>query len=84
MLRALHRWLAITTHIRPGHPGVGVRLGTKQDVQTTLNVRQTASAAVKAEAQQGKCWDPVEKEMKLPQFASMPGYETGLQFVLRR
>ncbi len=68
----------------PGHPGVKDRLGTKQDVQTALNVLQTASAAVKAEAQQGKCWDPVEKEMRLPQFASMPGYEGGLPFVLRR
>jgi glyoxylase-like metal-dependent hydrolase (beta-lactamase superfamily II) len=68
----------------PGHPGVGGRLGTKQDVQTALNVLHTASAAVKVEAQQGKCWDTVEKELKLPQFASMPGYETGLQFVLRR
>ncbi len=68
----------------PGHPGVKDRLGTKQDVQTALNVLQTASAAVKTEAQQGKCWDPVEKEVKLPQFAGMPGYETGLPFVLRR
>lgn len=68
----------------PGHPGVKDRLGTKQDVQVALNILQTASAAVKAEAQQGKCWDPVEKEMKLPQFAGIPGYEGGLQFVLRR
>ena len=68
----------------PGHPGVGGRLGTKQDVQVALNVLQTASAAVRAEAQQGKCWDPVERKLKLPQFASMPGYDNDLQFVLRR
>lgn len=68
----------------PGHPGVGGRLGTKKDVQNLLTLMQDASAAVKAEAQQGKCWDPVEKELKLPKYASWPGYEGGLQFVLRR
>jgi glyoxylase-like metal-dependent hydrolase (beta-lactamase superfamily II) len=68
----------------PGHPGVGGRLGTKQDVQNLLGLMQDASAMVKAEAQQGKCWDPVEKEMKLPKYATWPGYEAGLPFVLRR
>ncbi|HKA41255.1 MAG TPA: MBL fold metallo-hydrolase [Burkholderiales bacterium] len=68
----------------PGHPGVGGRLGTKQDVQNLLVLMQDASAAVKKEAQEGKCWDPVEKELKLPKYASWPGYENGLPFVLRR
>jgi hypothetical protein len=68
----------------PGHPGVGGRLGTKQDVQSTLNFLQDASAQVKTAAQEGKCWDTVEKEMKLPKYASLPGYEAALPFVLRR
>jgi glyoxylase-like metal-dependent hydrolase (beta-lactamase superfamily II) len=68
----------------PGHPGVGGRLGTKQDVQNLLALMQDASSAVRAEAQLGKCWEPVEKEMKLPKYASWPGYENGLPFVLRR
>ena len=68
----------------PGHPGVGGRLATKQDVQNLLALMQDASATIKAQAQQGKCWDPVEKELKLPKYASWPGYEAGLQFVLRR
>src|SRR6266850_4856177 len=43
----------------PGHPGApGGRLGTKQDAQDQLTFLQDASAAVKAEAQAGKCWDP--------------------------
>ena len=62
----------------------GGRLGTKQDVQNLLTFLQDASAAVKAEAQAGKCWDAVEKEMKLPKYASWPGYENNLPFVLRR
>ena len=72
------------TTLIPGHPGVGGRYGTKADVQDQLTFLQDASAAVKAEAQAGKCWDPVEKELKLPKYASWPGYEANLPFVLRR
>ena len=68
----------------PGHPGAGGRLGTKQDAQEVLGLLQHASAEVKVAAQEGKCWDGVEREMKLPKYASWPGYEAGLPFVLRR
>jgi glyoxylase-like metal-dependent hydrolase (beta-lactamase superfamily II) len=68
----------------PGHPGPGGRLGTKQDVQNLLTFLQDASAEVKAAAREGKCWDTVEKEMKLPKYANWPGYEQNLPFVLRR
>ena len=69
----------------PGHPGApNGRLGTKQDVQSVLTVLQDASAAVKAEAQAGKCWDAVEKDLKLPKYETWPGYAQGLPMVLRR
>jgi hypothetical protein len=68
----------------PGHPGPGGRLGTKQDVQNLLTFLQDVSAEVKAAAREGKCWDAVEKEMKLPKYESWPGYEQNLPFVLRR
>jgi glyoxylase-like metal-dependent hydrolase (beta-lactamase superfamily II) len=68
----------------PGHPGPGGRLGTKQDAQDQLTFLQDASAAVKAEAQAGKCWDAVEKELKLPKYENWPGYANNLPFVLRR
>jgi glyoxylase-like metal-dependent hydrolase (beta-lactamase superfamily II) len=68
----------------PGHPGAGGRLGTKKDVQDQLTFLQDASAAVKAEAQQGRCWEPIESQLKLPKYASWPNYEANLQFVLRR
>jgi glyoxylase-like metal-dependent hydrolase (beta-lactamase superfamily II) len=68
----------------PGHPGPGGRLGTKQDVQNLLTFLQDASSAVKAEAQAGKCWDAVEKELKLPKYESWPGYAQNLPYVLRR
>ena len=68
----------------PGHPGAGGRLGTKKDAQDQLTFLQDASAAVRAEAQQGRCWEPVESTLKLPKYASWPNYEANLQFVLRR
>ena len=69
----------------PGHPGQpGGRLGTKDDVQQQLTLLQEVSAAVKAEAQAGGCWDRVEKEMKFPKYEKWPGYEAGLPMVLRR
>ena len=68
----------------PGHPGVGGRLGTKQDAQDQLTFLLDASAAVKAEAQQGRCWEPVESTLKLPKYESWPNYAANLPFVLRR
>jgi len=68
----------------PGHPGVGDRLGTKQDAQDQLTFLQDASAAVKVAAREGKCWEPAEKEVKLPKYEKWPGYENNLQFVTRR
>ena len=68
----------------PGHPGPGGRLGTKEDVQNLLGFLRDASDAVKAAAREGKCWEPAEKEVKLPKYESWPGYANNLQFVLRR
>jgi glyoxylase-like metal-dependent hydrolase (beta-lactamase superfamily II) len=69
----------------PGHPGQpNGRLGTKKDAQDILALMQEASAEMKKMGQDGKCWEPAEKEFKLPKYASWPGYENGLQFVARR
>jgi glyoxylase-like metal-dependent hydrolase (beta-lactamase superfamily II) len=69
----------------PGHPGApGGRLGTKKDVQDLLTLMQEASKEVQAAAREGKCWDQVEKEFKMPKYESMPGYQTGLPMVARR
>ena len=68
----------------PGHPGPGDRLGTKEDAQDQLTFLQDASAAVKTAAREGKCWEPAEKEVKLPKYENWPGYENNLQYVTRR
>jgi glyoxylase-like metal-dependent hydrolase (beta-lactamase superfamily II) len=68
----------------PGHPGPGDRLGTRKDAEDQLGFLRDASDAVKVAAREGKCWDGVEKELKLPKYEKWPGYEAGLPFVLRR
>ncbi len=68
----------------PGHPGPNDRLGTKQDVRDQLTFLQDASEAVKGPAREGKCWEPAEKEVRLPKYEKWPGYEANLQFVTRR
>src|SRR4051812_35843980 len=69
----------------PGHPGApNGRLGTKQDVQDTLAFLQEASTQIKAQALEGKCWDPVEKEFSMPKWEKWPGYAVALPMVARR
>jgi glyoxylase-like metal-dependent hydrolase (beta-lactamase superfamily II) len=68
----------------PGHPDSGGRLGTKKDVEDQLKLLQSASAEMQKLAREGKCWDTAEKEFKLPDYASWPGYEQGLPFIARR
>jgi glyoxylase-like metal-dependent hydrolase (beta-lactamase superfamily II) len=69
----------------PGHPGQpNGRLGSKKDAQDILTLLQEASGELKKLGQDGKCWEPAEKEFKLPKYASWPGYEQGLPFIARR
>jgi hypothetical protein len=69
----------------PGHPPTGGRqTGSKEDVRNLLGFLQDASAEVQKAAREGKCWDTVEKELKLPKYESWPGYQNNLPFVLRR
>ena len=68
----------------PGHPGPGDRLGTKKDAQDQLALLQSASSEMKKLAQDGKCWDTAEKELKLSGYESWPGYTNNLEFIARR
>ncbi len=67
----------------PGHPYIG-RLGTKKDVEDMLAYMNDLSAEVKKAARAGKCWDAAEKEVRLPKYASWPGYEQGIASNIRR
>ena len=50
----------------------------------TISLLQDISATIKPEAQPGKCWRAVEKDMKFPKHESWPRYKVGLPMVLRR
>jgi glyoxylase-like metal-dependent hydrolase (beta-lactamase superfamily II) len=68
----------------PGHPGPGGRLGTRKDAEDMLAFLRYASAEVKPLAQSGQCWDGVENTVKLERYATYPGVDAALPFVLRR
>ena len=71
--------------IIPGHPGApNGRFGTKDDAKAVLTLMQDASAEMKKMAREGKCWEPAEKDFKLPKYEGLPGYAAGLGLVARR
>jgi glyoxylase-like metal-dependent hydrolase (beta-lactamase superfamily II) len=73
------------TRMIPGHPGnPNDRLGTKKDAEDILTLMREASADMKKLAQEGKCWEPAERDYKMPKYASWPGYEAGMPLVARR
>jgi glyoxylase-like metal-dependent hydrolase (beta-lactamase superfamily II) len=71
--------------IIPGHPGTGGRqIGTKEDARIDLDYLKDLSAAVKQAADQGKCFDTAEKEIKLPKYERLAGYEAFLSSNIER
>jgi glyoxylase-like metal-dependent hydrolase (beta-lactamase superfamily II) len=68
----------------PGHPGPGGRLGTRKDMEDLLTFMTTMSAEVKKASDSGKCFSPADTELKLPAFATMPGYEQNLSWNVHR
>jgi glyoxylase-like metal-dependent hydrolase (beta-lactamase superfamily II) len=65
--------------IIPGHPGPGGRpIGTRDDARIDLDYLRDLSAATKQAADQGKCFDTAEKEIKLPKYERLAGYEAFL------
>ena len=58
-----------------GHPYPGGRLATKDDVRNQKQFLLDLSAAVKQAADQGKCWDPAPKEVRLPKYEKWANYE---------
>ena len=68
----------------PGHPAAGGRLGTKKDMEQQIAFMTDLSAAVKKASDEGKCFDPASKEVKLPQYATLQGYEQNLEWNIHR
>lgn len=68
----------------PGHPGPGGRLGTRKDMEQQLQFLNDLSAEVKKASDQGKCFDPASKEVRLPQHATLQSYEQNIEWVIHR
>ena len=68
----------------PGHPGPGGRLGTKKDMEQQLAFMTDLSTEVKKASDAGKCFDPAVKEVRLPQHATLQGYEQNIEWSIHR
>jgi glyoxylase-like metal-dependent hydrolase (beta-lactamase superfamily II) len=68
----------------PGHPGPGGRLGTKKDMEQQLAFMTDLSNEVKKASDAGKCFDPATKEVRLPQHATIQGYEQNIEWNIHR
>ncbi|MFL5123790.1 MAG: MBL fold metallo-hydrolase [Microvirga sp.] len=68
----------------PGHPGPGGRLGTRQDMEQQLAFMTDLSAEVKKASDAGKCFDPATKEVRVPQHATLQGYEQNIEWHTHR
>ena len=68
----------------PGHPGPQGRLGTRQDMEQQIALMTDLSAEVKKAAQEGKCFDPASKDVRLPKYATMAGYEQNIEWNVHR
>jgi glyoxylase-like metal-dependent hydrolase (beta-lactamase superfamily II) len=68
----------------PGHPGPGGRLGTRKDMEQQLAFMTDLSTEVKKASDAGKCFDPATKEVRLPQYATLQGYEQNIEWSTHR
>jgi glyoxylase-like metal-dependent hydrolase (beta-lactamase superfamily II) len=68
----------------PGHPGPGGRLGTRQDMEQQLAFMTELSAEVKKASDAGKCFDPATKDVRLPQYSTLQGYEQNIEWSTHR
>ena len=63
----------------PGHPGAGGRqIGNKDDVKTDLDYMLDLSAAVKQAVDAGKNYADAIRDVKLPKYENLPGYQQNL------
>jgi glyoxylase-like metal-dependent hydrolase (beta-lactamase superfamily II) len=68
----------------PGHPGPGGRLGTRKDMEQQLAFMNDLSTEVKKASDAGKCFDPAVKDVRLPQYGTLLGYEQNIEWNIHR
>jgi glyoxylase-like metal-dependent hydrolase (beta-lactamase superfamily II) len=63
----------------PGHPGAGGRqTGNKDDVKVDLDYMLDLSAAVREAVNAGKSYNDAIRDIKLPKYENLPGYQQNL------
>lgn len=82
---SLKRTLALgCERMIPGHPGPGGRLGTRKDMELQIEFMTDLAAEVKKASDAGKCFDPATKEVRLPKYATLAGYEQNIEWNIHR
>ena len=80
--RRSSRWTGNASSLATPAPAVG-SAASRMPRTSSRSCRMRRERCKKA-AREGKCWDTVEKEIKLPKYEAWGGYENNLPFVLRR
>jgi glyoxylase-like metal-dependent hydrolase (beta-lactamase superfamily II) len=82
---SLKRTLALNwERMIPGHPGPGGRLGTKKDMEQQIAFMTDMAVEVKKASDAGKCFDPATKEVRLPKYGTLAGYEQNIEWNIHR
>ncbi|HET7911581.1 MAG TPA: MBL fold metallo-hydrolase [Pseudolabrys sp.] len=82
---SLQRTLALNwERMIPGHPGPGGRLGTKKDMEQQIAFMTDMAAEVKKASDAGKCFDPATKDVRLPKYGTLTGYEQNIEWNIHR
>jgi glyoxylase-like metal-dependent hydrolase (beta-lactamase superfamily II) len=68
----------------PGHPGPGGRLGTRKDMEEQIAFMTDLAGEVKKASDAGKCFDPATKEVRVPKYATLTGYEQNIEWSVHR
>lgn len=68
----------------PGHPGPGGRLGTRKDMEEQIAFMTDLSGEVKKASDAGKCFDPASKEVRVPKYGTLAGYEQNIEWNIHR
>ena len=63
----------------PAIPGPAAGSARAKDMEKQLAFMTDLSAEVKKASDAGKCFDPAGKEVRLPQYGTLTGYEANIE-----
>ncbi|MGB9044766.1 MAG: MBL fold metallo-hydrolase [Pseudolabrys sp.] len=82
---SLNRTLALGwERMIPCHPGPGGRLGTRKDMEEQIAFMTDLASEVKKASDAGQCFDPATKEVRVPKYGTLAGYEQNIEWNVHR